>query len=74
MTVGAGKLVNMAEQIAANISVSGDTDVVAAELAAHLQRFWDPRMLSVFLGCADSTEHTLSPAVAAAIEKLKLAA
>lgn len=74
MTVGAEKLVRMAEQIAANISTNSDTDVVAGELVAHLQRFWDPRMLSAFLSDADSGGTELSPVVAAAIEKLKSAA
>lgn len=71
MTVGAEKLIRMAEQIAANISINSDTDVVACELATHLQRFWDPRMLSAFVDSADTEGISLSPVVAAAIEKLR---
>lgn len=71
MTVGVPKLVSMAEQIAANISISSDTDVVAGELASHLRRFWDPRMLSAFVDIGDDDGVELSPVVAAAIEKLK---
>lgn len=74
MTVGADKLVRMAEQIAVNISTDSDTDVVAGELVGHLHRYWDPRMLSAFLSGADSGDIELSPVVAAAIEKLKSAA
>lgn len=73
MTVGADKLIRMAEQIAANISVSRDTDVVAEQLAGHLKRYWDPRMLSEFVSQAEGSDHELSPVLAAAIDKLKVA-
>lgn len=72
MAVGEKKLLSMAEQIAANISINSDPDIVAGELVAHLRRFWDPRMLSEFLNSADHASITMSPAVAAAIERLKL--
>lgn len=71
MTIGIKKLIGMAEQIASNISISNDTDLVAGELAAHLKKFWDPRMLSEFVTEAEVSEIDLSPEVAAAIEKLK---
>lgn len=74
MTVGVDKLIKMAEQIAANITVSTDPDVIAEQLAGHLQRYWDPRMLSEFIGNANGSQFTLSPAVAKAIEKLKVSA
>lgn len=71
MAIGIKKLIGMAEHIATNISISSDTDVVAGELAAHLKKFWDPRMLAEFVTGAEGSGIDLSPNVAAAIEKLK---
>jgi formate dehydrogenase subunit delta len=44
MTVDADKLLKMADQIIANMSYTDDKAVVAAQVADHLNRFWDPRM------------------------------
>ena len=69
MTVNADKLVRMAEQIGANVSVSPDPEVVADKLADHLQRFWDPRMREALCrAAADGV--ALSPAVTAAVAKI----
>lgn len=62
----------MAEQIRTNISISSDPDVVAGELASHLQRFWDPRMLSEFVMGVRSGGREVSPVVAAAAEMLRV--
>ena len=70
MTVDADKLVRMAEQIAANVSVSDDPGIVAAKLADHLGRFWDPRMRSELCRVA-AAGRSLSPAVAGAVARLR---
>jgi len=44
MTVSAEKLLRMAGQIAANVTVSDDPEVIAERTADHLNRFWDARM------------------------------
>ena len=44
MTVDVEKLLKMADQIVANMSYGDDTAVIAAKVADHLNRFWDPRM------------------------------
>jgi formate dehydrogenase subunit delta len=46
MTVKTDKLVHMAEQIRANMAYTDDRQIVAARIADHLSRFWDPRMLA----------------------------
>ncbi len=61
----------MARQIVANISISGDPDVVAEALAAHLKRFWDPRMLSEFLDHVDATDEPAGTVLGRASEILK---
>ena len=70
MTVNADKLVRMAEQIGANVSVSSDPEVVADKLVDHLNRFWDPRMRQELCRAAGEGA-LLSPAVAAAVSRLK---
>ncbi len=71
MAVGIKKLIGMAEQIATHISISDDLDIVAGATAAHLKRFWDPRMLSQFVTEAEGSGVELSEEVAATIQKLK---
>lgn len=71
MAIGIKKLIGMAEQIATNITISNDTDVVAGATVAHLKRFWDPRMLTEFVSEAESSGVELSAEVAATIQKLK---
>jgi hypothetical protein len=67
MTVGTEKLVRMAEQIAANMNYTNDSEVVAAKISDHLARFWDPRMLEAIkvynLENPDSLSKELSIAV-----------
>ena len=70
MTVGAAKLVRMAEQITANMAYTDDVEVVAARVADHLNRFWDPRMLKALAEVANGDADQLSPALKAAVGQL----
>ena len=71
MSVGADKLVRMAEQISANISIDDDSEQVGRQLAQHMQRFWDPRMRAEFLSHAQAGPAGLSPPLRAAAECLQ---
>lgn len=70
MTVGADKLIRMAEQIAANISISDDDDVVAERVAEHLQKFWDPHMRAAILEYAEAHPASIKPQLRRALDKL----
>ncbi|MXX29344.1 MAG: formate dehydrogenase subunit delta [Gammaproteobacteria bacterium] len=70
MTVDAAKLVRMAEQITANMAYTDDVELVAARVADHLNRFWDPRMLMALAEVASGDAAQLSPALKAAVRQL----
>jgi len=70
MTVNTDKLIRMAEQIAANMAYTDDQAVVAAKIADHLGRFWDPRMLQAIKEQAASEPASLSPVLLAAVTSL----
>ena len=72
MSVSIDKLIRMAEQISANISIDEDSQRKGQKLALHMQKFWDPRMRQNFLEYArsESGAGALSPALAAAAEHL----
>ncbi len=70
MTVDAAKLVRMAEQITANMAYTEDVELVAARVADHLNRFWDPRMRQAMAELADGGADQLSPALQAAVRQL----
>lgn len=74
MTVGIDKLLRMAEQIAANISISEDTEDVAQQVAGHLQRFWDPRMRARFMAEAPGHVEQMSPIVRRVLKLMTAAA
>jgi hypothetical protein len=67
MTVNNEKLLKMAEQITANMAFTDDQAVVAAKVADHLNRFWDPRMKSAFKDYAQAHSEQLSPTQQAAV-------
>ena len=71
MTIQAAKLVQMANQIAANITASKDPEVITDKLVDHLQRFWDPRMREEFVSFAQQSDNNLDPILAAAAAKLQ---
>lgn len=70
MTVDGAKLVRMAEQITANMAYTDDVELVAARVADHLNRFWDPRMLKALAEVANGDADQLSPALKAAVRQL----
>ncbi|MEM7277396.1 MAG: formate dehydrogenase subunit delta [Pseudomonadota bacterium] len=67
MTVPNEKLIKMAEQIAANVTLSREPETVATATVDHIQRFWDPRMRQNFLSIEPST---LSEVLALAQSKM----
>ena len=73
MTVSIDKLIRMAEQISANISIDEDSQRKGEKLALHMKKFWDPRMRQNFLEYASSERGAgaLSPPLAAAAEHLR---
>ena len=71
MSVGADKLIRMAEQISANVSIDDDNEQVGKRLAQHMQRFWDPRMRAEFLSHARAAPGALSPPLRAAAQCLQ---
>jgi formate dehydrogenase subunit delta len=70
MTVNNEKLLKMAEQITANMAFTDDREVVAAKVADHLNRFWDPRMKAAFADYAREHNEQLSPTLQAAVLKI----
>jgi len=72
MTVAVEKLIRMAEQIAENNSFTPDADVVAAKVADHIQKFWDPRMKARILEYAGSEGAELSEVVRLAVERVRV--
>lgn len=71
MTVDAEKLLRMAEQITANMNYTEDQEVVAAKVADHLTRFWDPRMKEALRGYAAQNPAALSPLLQSAIDQVR---
>ena len=73
MSVSIDKLIRMAEQISANISIDEDSQRKGEKLAVHMKKFWDPRMRQSFLEYARSEQgaNALSPALAAAAGQLQ---
>jgi hypothetical protein len=70
MTVSTEKLVRMAEQITANMNYGEPTEIVAAKVADHINKFWDERMTSEFKVYARNHEGELSIELQAAIPLL----
>ncbi len=70
MTVKTEKLTRMAEQIAANMNYGEDTEIVAAKVAEHINKFWDERMKSAFRHHAAEHQGEFSVELRAAISKL----
>lgn len=70
MTVAADKLMRMAEQIAANLSLGDDDNLAAERVAEHLQKFWDPHMRAAILKHASACPDAINPLLARALDKL----
>ena len=71
MTINSDKLLRMAEQIAANLAYTDDTQVVAAKVADHLGRFWDPRMQEALIALAKESPERLAPVLTSAVNSLE---
>jgi formate dehydrogenase subunit delta len=63
----ADQLMYMANQIGRNLAAQGDSRAIEAT-AAHIERFWDPRMKAALLA---SDTAGASPIVAAALALLR---
>ena len=64
------KLVTMANQIG-KFFVSQGAASASAGIAAHIQKFWEPRMRKAIVAHLDAGGAGLDPAVRAAIEMLR---
>ncbi len=63
-------LVQMANQIALNVSSRGDVDAIAASIGEHLVKFWTPAMRQQLLGYHREGGGELSPAVEVALQRI----
>jgi formate dehydrogenase subunit delta len=70
MSVDREKLLHMAQQIAANLDYGDEQAVIAANVASHLQRFWDPRMRVTILAHLEEQPEAFSPVLQQALELL----
>lgn len=64
------KLARMANQIADNFQYGADTTKVAASVADHLRRFWNPSMRAALIEAHRRNVVDLSDAVTRALEDL----
>jgi hypothetical protein len=48
-----------------------EEDAATRGIAAHLKRFWTPKMISEIMGYLDSNQAGLNPAAARAVAALK---
>ncbi len=71
MSMDPHKLLKMAEQITANMNYTDDKTVVAAKVADHLRRFWDPRMQATLCDYARTPEAALTEVLSAALQLLQ---
>lgn len=63
-------LVKMANQVGTFFEAMPDREEALADIAAHLKRFWAPRMRSVLLAYADTGDAgDLTPIVRAALQR-----
>jgi formate dehydrogenase subunit delta len=63
-------VIRLANDIAAQFRHRPE-DEAAAEVAAHIRRFWDPRMRAELLTLADHRQVDLDAGVLAAVELLR---
>lgn len=66
----ATRIAYMANQIAANFAAQGE-DTAVADIADHLQKFWEPRMRRALLALVASGGQNLDPLVIAAAGRLE---
>ena len=66
------RLVSQVNQIALNMSANGSEEMVADQVAQHLEKFWAPPMKDLITDQPTDTNMGLSPIAQTAIQNLKL--
>lgn len=70
MSSGADRLVRMANQIARNLEAQG-REAAIMQTAAHIKKFWDPRMRAGLKAYIDEGGDELSDIALAAFQSLE---
>ncbi len=64
------RLANMINQIALNMSANGDDQMVADQVAQHLEKFWSPPMKNLITKQPSDADLGLTPIAQMAIQNL----
>ena len=64
------RLVSMINQIALNMSANGDYQMVADQVAQHLEKFWSPPMKNLITEQPSDADLGLSPIAQIAVQNL----
>ena len=64
------RLVSMINQIALNMSANGDNQMVADQVAQHLEKFWSPPMKNLITEQPSDADLGLSPIAQIAVQNL----
>jgi formate dehydrogenase subunit delta len=64
------RLANMINQIALNMSANGDDQMVADQVAQHLEKFWSPPMKNLITEQPSNADLGLTPIAQMAIQSL----
>jgi len=64
------RLVNMTNQIALNMAANGSDEIVADQVAQHLEKFWSPPMKTLIIEQSSAADIGLTPVARLAIEDL----
>ena len=64
------RLVSMANQIALNMSANGTDEMVADQVAQHLEKFWSPPMKNLITQQPSDADLGLTPIAQMAIQNL----
>ena len=64
------RLVKMVNQIALNMSANGSEEMVADQVAQHLEKFWAPPMKDLITEQSIETDIGLTPIAQVAVQRL----
>ncbi len=64
------RLVSMINQIALNMSANGTDEMVADQVAQHLEKFWSPPMKNLITEQPSNADLGLSPIAQLAVQNL----
>ena len=64
------RLVSMANQITLNMSANGTDEMVADQVAQHLEKFWSPPMKNLITQQSSDADLGLTPIAQMAIQNL----